>query len=99
MADWASETAALIERTVANIRERTVDPAYRITRIVVFGLLASFFVLCALTIVFIVVFRILVAAYNQLPPPHNNTWMAWMTLGGISLVGGAFVWNKRKARA
>ncbi len=99
MADWASETAALIERTVANVRERTVEPAHRITRVIVFGLLGSFFVLTALTIVFIVSFRVLVNLYNQLPPPHDNTWMAWMTLGGISLLGGAFLWNKRKARA
>ena len=57
MADWASETAALIERTVANVRERTVDPAHRATRIVVYGLLGSFFVLTALVVVVILAFR------------------------------------------
>ena len=99
MADWASETAALIERTVANVRERTVDPAHRITRIIVFGLLGSFFVFTAMLIVCIVSFRALVAAYNELPAPHDNAWMAWMTLGGICLLAGAFLWSKRKANA
>jgi hypothetical protein len=99
MADWASETAALIERTVANVRERTVEPAHRVTRIVVYGLLGSFFVLTAVVIVVIVAFRALVEAYNELPAPHDNAWMAWMTLGGIFLVAGTFVWGKRKARA
>ncbi len=97
MADWASETAALIERTVANVRERTVDPAHHATQIVVFGLLGSFFVLSALTILVIVAFRALVALYNQLPGPHDNAWMAWMTLGGICLLAGGFLWGKRKA--
>ena len=99
MADWASETAALIERTVANVRERTVEPAHRITRMVVFGLLGAFFVLTALTIVILVAFRALVVAFDELPAPHDNAWMAWMTLGGICLLAGAFLWNKRKARA
>jgi len=99
MADWASETAALIERTVANVRERTVEPAHRITRIIVFGLLGSFFVFTALLIVCIVSFRALVVAYNELPSPHDNAWMAWMTLGGICLLAGAFLWGKRKANA
>jgi hypothetical protein len=99
MADWASETADLIERTVTNVRERTVDPAYRITRAVVFGLLAVFFIVPAMLIVFIVSFRGLVNLYNQLPGPDDNAWMAWMTLGGICLLAGAFAWNKRKARA
>ncbi len=98
MADWASETADLIERTVANVRERTVDPAHRITRIVVYGLLGSFFVLTAVVIVVIVAFRALVAAFNTLPDPNDNTWMAWMVLGGICLGAGAFVWAKRKAQ-
>jgi len=99
MADWASETADLITRAISNVRDRTVVPAQRITRMVVFGLLGSFFVLSAVVILFIVVFRALTAAYNQLPGPNDNAWMTWMTLGGISVLAGAFAWRKRKAAA
>ena len=53
----------------------------------------------ALFIMGIVAFRALVNAYNELPAPHDNAWMAWMTLGGICVLAGAFLWNKRKARA
>ena len=65
----------------------------------VFGLLGSFFVLTALVLVTIVAFRALVDAYDELPGPRDNAWMAWMTLGGICPLAGAFVWGKRKARA
>ncbi len=96
MTDWASETAALIDKTVANVRERTVEPAFNITRYVVYGLIAAFFAIPLLILLGIVVFRGLVLLFNLLPAPHDNAWMAWATLGGISAVAGMLLWRKRR---
>lgn len=87
MSDWTVETADTIERAVATVRERTVEPAQAATRAVVFGLLAGFFVAAALTLLSIALFRVLVLAVP--------VWAAWLILGGIFVVAGAFMWAKR----
>ncbi len=87
--DWTVEAADTIERTVATVRERTVEPARAVTRAVVFGLLAGFFVASALTLLAIGGFRLLTLGVP--------VWAAWLILGGIFVIAGAFSWAKRKA--
>ena len=55
-------------------------------------------VLTALLIVLIVSFRVLVNAYNELPAPHDNAWMAWLTLGGIGIGPGAAVSSRERSK-
>jgi len=55
----------------------------------IFGLLATFFVVPALLLLTIGVFRL---ADAYLP---GEVWSAWLVLAGIFLACGAFVWSKR----
>ena len=89
MSDWTTEATDLVERTVAMVRDRTVEPARTVTRIVVYGLLAALVALPALVLLTIGAFRGLVLA------EQGYTWAAWVTLGGIFVLGGAFCWTKR----
>jgi hypothetical protein len=89
MSDWTTDAADAIDRTIALVRERTVEPAQAITRAVVFGLLAGIIILPALVLATIGAFRGLVLAYQ------GYVWAAWCTLGGIFVIIGAFCWNKR----
>ena len=70
------------------VRDKTVVPAQKATRAVVFGLLASFFVGTALTVLTIGVFRGLVIATGEV-------WIAYLICGGILVLGGAFCWRLR----
>jgi hypothetical protein len=89
VSDWTTEATDLVERTVAMVRDRTVEPARTVTRVVVYGLLAALIALPALVLLTIGAFRGLVLA------EQGYTWAAWVTLGGIFVLGGAFCWTKR----
>jgi hypothetical protein len=89
MADWTTDAADLIDRSIALVRERTVDPAQSATRVIVFGLLAALIAVPAVMLALVGAFRGLVLIYQ------GEVWAAWLTLGGILLAGGAFCWTKR----
>ena len=47
MADWTTDAVDTLENVVATVRDKTVVPAQKATKAVVFGLLVAFFVLTA----------------------------------------------------
>jgi len=89
MSDWTTDAADLIDATVARVRDRTVEPAYAITKGIVYGLVAALVLLPALILAFIGLFRVLVIV------EQGYVWAAWCTMGGIFVIGGAFCWAKR----
>jgi hypothetical protein len=91
MADWTTEATDAIERAVTTVRDKTVEPAQAISKVVVFGLLAALIAVPALLILAIGAFRGLVLIYQ------GEVWAAWLTLGGICVIAGAFCWSKRTA--
>ncbi len=92
MADWTTQAADAIEAAVAAVRERTVVPAQRATRAVVYGLLVAFFVGTALVLLALGAFRGLVILTGR-------TWIAYLIVGGMLVVGGGFCWSRRTKRA
>jgi hypothetical protein len=93
MSDWTTEATDAIERAVVTVRDKTVRPAQRVTRGIVFGLLATLFVVPAVVMLCVGLFRGLVEAYQ------GEVWAAWLTLGAISVAAGMFCWSKRGASA
>ncbi len=89
MSDWTTEATDVIERTVAMVRDRTVEPAQAITRVIVYGLLAALIALPAVVLLTIGAFRGLVLL------EQGYIWAAWVTLGGIFVIAGWFSWTKR----
>ena len=89
MSNWTTEATDVIERTVATVRDRTVEPARAITRVVVYGLLAALIALPAVVMLTVGAFRGLVLL------EQGYTWAAWVTLGGIFVLAGAFSWTRR----
>ncbi|HEX4489854.1 MAG TPA: hypothetical protein VH914_01495 [Acidimicrobiia bacterium] len=93
MADWTTEAVDTIEKVVGAVRERTVVPAHRFTRVVVYGMFAAFAVVTALVLLVLGAFRggVLVA--------QGEVWAVWLVLGGIFVVLGLFFWAKRSPRS
>jgi hypothetical protein len=89
VSDWTTEATDVIERTVAMVRDRTVEPAQAISRVVVYGLLAALVALPAVVLLTIGAFRGLVLL------EQGYTWAAWVTLSGIFLIAGWFCWSRR----
>lgn len=89
--DWATQAADAIEHAVAAVRDKTVVPAQKATRAVVFGLLTVFFVGTAATLLVIGAFRGLVILTSEV-------WIAYLVVGGILVVAGALLWRLRLQR-
>jgi hypothetical protein len=89
VSDWTTEATDVIERTVGLVRDRTVEPARAITKGLVYGLLAALIALPAIILLTIGGFRGLVLL------EQGYVWAAWLTLGGIFVIAGAFSWTKR----
>ena len=91
MADWTTDAVDTLEQIVDTVRDKTVVPAQRATRAVVYGLLVGFFVFVALAMLGIAIFRVLVVL-------TGDVWLAYLILGGIFVIAGTFVWTLRFAR-
>jgi uncharacterized protein YacL len=91
VADWTTDAVDTLENVVAAVRDKTVVPAQKATKAVVFGLLVAFFVLTALFMLAIALFRVLVVLTGEV-------WASYLILGGIFVLAGAFVWRLRSPR-
>lgn len=97
MADWAGETAELIERTVGNVRDRVVVPAQTVARVAIYGTLAALVGVALLALTIVGGFHGLVVIANLVTPgPDDNAWIAWLFVGGILLLLGALLWARRR---
>src|SRR4029453_5713964 len=86
--DWPTQAAGAIEQAVQAVRSKTVEPAQKATKAVVYGLLSPFFVLTAATLLIIGLFRGLVILTGEV-------WIAYLICGGILVLAGAFCWTLR----
>lgn len=87
-ASWPTRAADALEQAVALVRDKTVVPAQKATKAVVYGLLAAFFILTAATLLIIGLFRALVVLTGEV-------WIAYLICGGILVVIGASCWMRR----
>jgi hypothetical protein len=89
MSDWTTETVDNIEKVVGAVRDKTVRPAQNVTKVLVFGLLTTFFIAAALVLLSIGAFR---ALDVYLPA---GVWAAYLIFGGIFVIAGTFCWAQR----
>jgi hypothetical protein len=92
MSDWTTEAVDNIEKVVGAVRDKTVRPAQSVTRAIVFGLLATFFIVTALALFSVGAFR---ALDVYLP---TGIWATYLIFGGIFVVAGTFCWARRQKR-
>jgi len=88
MGDWTTDATDAIDRSIAFVRERTVDPARRTTKALVYILLATLVGVPALLMIAIGGFRGLVLIFQ------GYVWAAWLFLGGIFMIAGGFCWTR-----
>jgi drug/metabolite transporter (DMT)-like permease len=91
VADWTTDLVDNLDSAIAIVRDKTVVPAQKATRAVVYGLLVTFFVLSAVLMLAIALFRVLVVLTGEV-------WASYLILGGIFVIAGTFVWTLRFTR-
>jgi hypothetical protein len=89
MSDWTTDAADAIDRAVALARDKTVEPAHTASRALTYGLLAVLLVIPAGVLLTVGLFRALTELYQ------GEVWASWLTLGGIFVVLGGFLWARR----
>ncbi len=91
--DWSARTADTIASTVGALREKTVGPLVKLTRVIVYGILALVGLLMV-GILFSIAFIRLLEVYAF----ENRVWIAYLLVGGIMMLLGLFLWSKRTKR-
>ena len=86
--DWPTQAADALEQAVTLVRDKTVVPAQKATKAVVYGILAGFFAFTAVVLLIVGLFRGLVILTGEV-------WLAYLICGGILVLLGAFCWTRR----
>ncbi len=90
---WSTRTADTIESVVGTLREKTVGPLIKVTRAIVYGILALVLLTVVGILASVAAIRILdVYAFG------NRVWIAYFVIGGIMTLLGLLVWMKRTER-
>lgn len=91
--EWAVQALDKVDELVGKVRSATTDRLVRIARLVVFGVLAAIMGLTALIFLVVAAVR---ALDEAIPGP---VWSAYLPLGAIFTLVGAFLWSKKAPRA
>lgn len=86
--DWPEQATKRIVSAVDTVRAKSSGPAIRISRGVVYGLVAALVGVILLPLLVIGVVRGLVLLVN-------DAWLAYLILGAIFVAAGLLVWSRR----
>ena len=95
--DWPAQAADTIERVVGTVRDKTTAPALTIARGVVYGTFAALVGTACLVVLIIGAIRGLDVALPDSIFGEDHVWVAYLILGTLFVVLGAFLWRKRNA--
>jgi uncharacterized membrane protein len=93
--NWAAELADTVERVVGTVRDRATKPVVHLTRGVVFGLLAAFLGVTALTLALIGLTRGVQALLDLVVTWERAVYLSYLIVGGILCLAGALCFRKR----
>ena len=94
---WPAELADTVERVVGTVKEKATKPAVHVTRGIVFGLLAAFLGVVAVTLLLIGTSRGLQALLDLFMSPERAVYVSYLLLGGILCLAGALFLRKRQS--
>ena len=97
--DWPAKASATVVQYVGTVREKTTGPALVASRNVVYFAAMGLIALVLLVLVLVLVVRVLVTATGYAPfVEQGETWLAYLILGGLLLLGGIVLWRKKEPR-
>jgi hypothetical protein len=95
--DWPARAAGLVTRYVGTVHDKTTGPALTASRYAVYALAMGLVAVVVAVIGLLLTVRLAVAATAYVPGVElGQTWLAYLVLGGIFLLGGGFLWRKKE---
>ena len=87
--DWGTQLSTFFLDFIDKLRGKTTGPILKVARALVYGII----IMVALTMVAVLAIVGLVRFTDAWLP--GNVWAAYLLLGGIFFLAGAFSWSKR----
>lgn len=97
--NWAADLADTVERVVGNVRAKTTQPLVKVTRAVVFGLLALILGVAAIGLAIVMATRGLQEFLDWIKVRRSAAvYLSYLGVGGIFSLAGLFVLGKRYSK-
>ncbi len=97
--DWPARASATVVEYVATVRGKTTGPALAASRTVVYFAAIGLIAIVAAILLLLLLVRVLVSATAYLPfVDEGESWLAYLVLGAVFLLGGLIMWRKKEAR-
>ena len=93
--NWAADVTDTVERLVGTVRDKATTPAVHVTRGLVYGLLAAFLGVTAVTLVLIAGTRALQALLDLAVSTERAVYLSYFLIGGILCLAGALFFHSR----
>ncbi|MEM7285003.1 MAG: hypothetical protein AAF480_01515 [Actinomycetota bacterium] len=87
--DWPQQATTRVVDLVDNVRSKTAGPAIRISRAIVYGLVAMILLIIAMPLLLIGLTRLLDYAIP------GDIWRVYAIIGGAFTALGLFLWSRR----
>jgi hypothetical protein len=94
--NWAADLADTVERVVGTVREKATTPVVHVARALVYGLLAVFIGITAVTVLLIGMTRGLQALLDIALTYERSVYVSYLLMGGILSLLGLLVLRKRQ---
>lgn len=96
--DWPARASATIVEYVGTVRDKTTGPALSASRSVVYILAMALIAVVVAILGLVLAVRVLVSATAYVPGVElGETWLAYLILGVLFILGGLVLWRKKEA--
>lgn len=96
--DWPARASATVVQYVGTVRDKTTGPALAASRSVVYALAMALIGIVVAILGLVLLVRVLVSATAYVPSvEEGETWLAYLILGTVFMLGGVLLWRKKEA--
>lgn len=96
--NWAPDLADTVERTVGKVRAIATDNAVKVSRGLVFGVLALISVLVAVPLVVILLLGVFRETLGFFVDHDQAVWISYLAIGGLMVLGGFLALSRRQSK-
>ena len=95
--DWPARASATVVQYVGTVRDKTTGPALTASRNVVYILAMALIGVVVAILALVLLVRVLVVVTGYVPGVEDGeTWLAYLILGALFIIGGAILWRKKE---